>query len=58
MKFINYLETIAGVDIYPLISLLIFFIFFSLLTFWALRANKKYISHMKNIPINNNDNQD
>ena len=31
MKFINYLEGIAGVGIFPMISLLIFFVFFIVL---------------------------
>ena len=56
MKFKNYLESIADVGIYPLASLLMFFIFFGLLTFWAVRANKKYITHMKNIPMTNDNN--
>lgn len=51
MKFRNYLESIIGVDIYPLISLLIFFVFFSLLILWAVQANKQYIQHMKNLPL-------
>jgi len=53
MKFKNYLETITGVGIYPMVSLLLFFIFFAGLTIWAFRANKKYISYMKNMPIGN-----
>ena len=40
MKFINYLESITGVDIYPLTSLLIFFLFFSTLTIWVFKADK------------------
>ncbi len=51
MKFIHYLETITGVSIYPLTSLLIFFLFFTVLILWAARANKKYIAELKNIPF-------
>jgi hypothetical protein len=51
MKFIHYLETITGVGIFPLISLLIFFVFFTVLLFWILRVDKKYISELKNIPF-------
>ncbi|GAH92645.1 unnamed protein product, partial [marine sediment metagenome] len=42
MKFRNYLETIAGVGIYPLISLLIFFAFFVglLIYVWGLDKRK------------------
>jgi cytochrome c oxidase cbb3-type subunit 3 len=54
MKFINYLESIAGVGIFPLISLFIFFLFFILLTVWAFRVKKDYIVEMKNIPLENN----
>jgi hypothetical protein len=51
MKFINYLESIAGVEIYPMISLSLFFLFFLGLTIWALTANKEHINKMKNIPF-------
>ena len=56
MKFRNYLESIADVGVYPMVSLLIFFIFFTLLAVWAFRANRKYIDHMKNIPLGTDDN--
>lgn len=55
MKFINYLESISGVAIYPLISLIIFFGFFTVLIIWVFRADKKYIDMLKNIPVDNND---
>ena len=51
MKFIHYLEKITGVGIFPLISLIIFFVFFAVLLLWILRADKKYISILKNIPF-------
>lgn len=51
MKFKNYLESIAGIGIYPMISLIIFFAFFSLLTIWAVRVRKDYIADMKQIPL-------
>ena len=51
MKFIHYLEGITGVGIYPLTSLLIFFLFFSALSIWAFRADKKYIWVLKHIPF-------
>lgn len=52
MKFRNYLETIAGVEIFPLISLLIFFIFFVGLLIYVIRLDKKSVNGMKNIPLN------
>lgn len=51
MKFINYLESIAGVGIFPLLSLCIFFIFFVFLSIWALQVSKEHLDKMKNIPF-------
>jgi hypothetical protein len=51
MKFINYLEKITGVGIYPLTSLTMFFLFFTIVAFWAIKAEKKYIDSLKNIPF-------
>lgn len=53
MKFINYLESIAGVSIYPLVSLLLFFIFFAIVTVYVIKADKQYINRAKNIPLEN-----
>ncbi|HEV7230634.1 MAG TPA: CcoQ/FixQ family Cbb3-type cytochrome c oxidase assembly chaperone [Bacteroidia bacterium] len=51
MKFINYLQSIAGVGIFPLLSLLIFFIFFIVLGIWALRVKKEHILELERIPF-------
>ncbi len=51
MKFINYLQSITGVGIYPLTSLIMFFLFFTILTIYVVKADKKYIQKMKNIPF-------
>jgi cytochrome c oxidase cbb3-type subunit 4 len=51
MKFINYLESITGVGIYPLASFLIFFIVFSLATLYVFRADKQHLAHLSNIPL-------
>lgn len=55
MKFIHYLEKITGVSIYPLVSLLIFFLFFTGMAIWVLKADKKYIRSMKLIPFPENE---
>jgi cbb3-type cytochrome oxidase subunit 3 len=54
MKFINYLESITGISIYPLFSLLVFFTFFVALTWYVVRADKKHIRAMKEIPLREN----
>ncbi len=52
MKFVKYLETILGIEIFPLISLIIFFTFFVFLFLYVIKADKKRITEIKNIPIN------
>ncbi len=47
------LENIDGVAIYPIISLLIFFIFFAALFWWVFTAKKDYIEEVSNIPLDN-----
>ncbi|MDP2176795.1 MAG: CcoQ/FixQ family Cbb3-type cytochrome c oxidase assembly chaperone [Bacteroidota bacterium] len=54
MKFINYLEQISGVSIFPLISLMIFFIFFALLLFYVLKTDKNYFKKIGELPLDNN----
>lgn len=49
--FKNYLSGIEGVSVYPIISLLIFVSFFVFLGFVVFKADKKYISHMENLPL-------
>ncbi|MFY0604724.1 MAG: CcoQ/FixQ family Cbb3-type cytochrome c oxidase assembly chaperone [Flavobacteriaceae bacterium] len=52
LKFIkNHMESITGIEIYPLISLLIFFTFFVLLFWWVFTAKKEYIQTVSNIPL-------
>ena len=51
MKFINYLTKITGVDIFGLTSFLIFFTFFVVMTIWALRADKRLIKTLSEIPL-------
>lgn len=52
LKFIKHnLETIAGVEIYPVISLLIFFTFFVGLSIWVFTYSKEKISELSDIPL-------
>lgn len=52
MKFAKqYLETIEGIELYPIISLLIFFSFFVVLFWWVFTAKKDYIQKMSDIPL-------
>ena len=54
LKFVkNHMESITGIEIYPMISLLIFFIFFVILFWWVFTAKKEYIKTVSNIPLEN-----
>lgn len=53
-KFIKqYAETINNVDIYPVISLLIFLIFFIVLLVMVKKMKKERIQELSNIPFEN-----
>jgi cytochrome c oxidase cbb3-type subunit 4 len=54
LKFVkNHMDSIAGIEIYPMISLLIFFTFFVALFYWVFTSKKDYIDKMSNIPLDN-----
>ncbi|PXY43678.1 CcoQ/FixQ family Cbb3-type cytochrome c oxidase assembly chaperone [Flavobacterium hydrophilum] len=45
------METIAGIEIYPILSLMIFFLFFVGLGFWVFSYTKDKIQQMSEIPL-------
>jgi hypothetical protein len=47
----NILQNIENIAIWPTISFVIFFLFFSLLLWWVIRVDKKYIDEMGKIPL-------
>ena len=51
-KFIKkYAETIDQIEIYPIISLLIFFLFFAGVLWFTFRMSKKDVAELKNMPL-------
>lgn len=59
MKFVkNYMESIEGIATYPMISLLIFFVFFVLLFWWVFTAKKEYIKEVSELPLDTDQNKD
>jgi cbb3-type cytochrome oxidase subunit 3 len=46
------LSSIENIEIYPIISLLIFVIFFIGMFIWVIKVDKKYVDHMKEMPFN------
>jgi cbb3-type cytochrome oxidase subunit 3 len=53
MKFTTYLETIHGITVYPIFSLVLFVIFFAAVTYLAFKEDKKTIEYLENLPLNN-----
>lgn len=48
------LRSISGIEIYPEISLIIFFVFFLAVLVWSFSRSKNYINRMENIPLEDN----
>lgn len=52
MKIVmNTMEKIDGIEIYPIISLLIFFVFFILVGYLVVKTDKNHIEEMSNLPL-------
>jgi len=54
--FKHYFERIENVELWPIISLIIFFVFFLLLIIYVLKADKRFIDYMKNLPLQDEEN--
>ena len=53
MKFIHYIEKVSGVDIFGLLSLLIFVLFFTVMLTWVFKTKKKTFNEISRIPLDN-----
>ena len=55
-KFIKkYAESIDNISIYPIISLLIFFVFFITLLYIVKKMDKSRVAELSNIPLDGSD---
>ena len=54
----NVLENIDNIAIWPVISFVIFFLFFICLLWWVFTADKKVIDKMKDLPLEKSENND
>jgi len=53
LKFVkHHMESIEGISIYPIISLLVFILFFVGLLIYTFRLDKSFIKAMKDQPLN------
>ena len=57
IKIGNYLTSIEGISLYPIITLIIFFGFFALVFILTFKMDKKYIEESSNLPLNDQDNE-
>lgn len=53
--FKHYFEQIDGIEVYPLVALFIFVLFFILLLLWVFKVKKSYIQNMSNLPLQDDD---
>lgn len=51
MKFIHYLKSIADVDIYPMISLLVFVLFFVAVLLYVIYMDRAHVERVSRIPL-------
>lgn len=56
-KFIKqYAETIDGINIYPIISLLMFLVFFIILLYYVKKMDKNKVNEISRIPLDAEEN--
>jgi cbb3-type cytochrome oxidase subunit 3 len=48
----NVLQNIDNIAIWPVVSFVIFFLFFLCLLWWVFTSDKKFIDTMKQMPLN------
>ena len=47
------LQSIEGIEIYPIISLFIFLALFAGIVWWVLKLDKGYVKEMETLPLGN-----
>jgi hypothetical protein len=55
MKFINYLESISGVSVFPMTSLIVFFLFFILVGIKVYMMDNASLKEIMNLPLQDDD---
>lgn len=53
--FKQYFEQIENIELFPIIGLVIFGLFFVMLLLWVFTINKKYIKEMSELPLQDDD---
>lgn len=50
--FKHYFEGVENIEVGPIISLVIFFVFFLVLLYWVFKVDKGFIKKMEDMPLN------
>lgn len=53
--FKHIFETIAGIEIFPIVALLIFIMFFAGVVIWVLRMDRDTVKRLKKMPLDSSD---
>lgn len=56
--FKYYFEQVHNVEVWPIISLVIFFVFFVGLLVYVWKMRKDYVEHMEEMPLTDDDSHD
>ena len=51
------LQSISGIEIYAIVAMVIFILFFVGMTIWIIKVDKKYIKRMSELPIEKDKNE-
>jgi cbb3-type cytochrome oxidase subunit 3 len=52
LKFIkHHLDTISGIELYPMLSFVVFFLFFITMLLWLVKVSRRHIDHMSALPL-------
>jgi len=55
--FKEVLQSIEGIEFYTIVSMIILILFFIGIVIWLFKVDKKYIKHMSELPLNENNNE-
>ncbi|MFA5403511.1 MAG: CcoQ/FixQ family Cbb3-type cytochrome c oxidase assembly chaperone [Ignavibacteria bacterium] len=47
----HYLESIENIDVFAIVSMIIFLVMFVAIVIWIFKIDKKYINKMENLPL-------
>ena len=51
------LQSISGIELYAIVAMVIFILFFLGMTIWVIKVDKKYIKRMSELPIEEDNNE-